>query len=60
VAGKDRESPLPVSESSKNGPAPRQIATAPPVLGTGPQKNLEQEPRQGQAQLLTPPDSDSH
>jgi hypothetical protein len=54
----DRESSLPFPRPNKFASAPREMATAPPTMVA--ETKLEPRAQSGQAQLLTPPDSDSH
>lgn len=62
VPGQDRESSLPFRRPNKNALSPRQMAAAPPILANKPKQIPEPAVHQAQAraQLMVPPDSDSH
>jgi hypothetical protein len=60
VLGHDRESSLPLPTRKENIPPSQHMAARPSALGPKENQTLGQETHQGQEQLLTPPDSDSH
>jgi hypothetical protein len=60
VSGQDLDSSLPHTTRKENILPPKHMTATPLALGPEEIQTLGQETRQGQEQLLTPPDSDSH
>jgi hypothetical protein len=58
--GQDRGQSFPFPLPNKTVSAPREMETALPVLAANPKQIQQPGAQHGQAQLLTPPDSDSH
>jgi hypothetical protein len=58
--GQDRGQSFPFPLPNKTVSAPREMEAALPVLAANPKQIQEPGAQQGQGQLLTPPDSESH